>query len=258
MEAVTLNVKDIGAKVAMAVKSAAISLAHGMLTKHMRLDDQSRATAAGPVAKIEHAARLAAILPVQYGCVAARTVQSQPTAFPSGSLRYGIGLGTAPGVAANVVNYGVVPVTTAEDVAAGKRSKKHTPYIPVDCPLCKVALVGKDKRKHMSGEACSGFLLLVTKFVLKKKGRVPETRAQCGWIALQDPDWIKRVVAALKRENNGRSNITCGETGVVETNVSGGGGVALSSERVRPRTESLVSDRGDTRSRKSNGGDDVA
>jgi hypothetical protein len=169
MEAVTLNVKDIGAKVAMAVKSAAISLAHGMLTKHMRLDDQSRATAAGPVAKIEHAARLAAILPVQYGCVAARTVQSQPTAFPSGSLRYGIGLGTAPGVAANVVNYGVVPVTTAEDVAAGKRSKKHTPYIPVDCPLCKVALVGKDKRKHMSGEACSGFLLLVTKFVLKKK-----------------------------------------------------------------------------------------
>jgi hypothetical protein len=138
----------------------------------------------------------------------------------------------------------------------------------------------------MSGEACSGFLLLVTEFVLKKKGRVPETRAQCGWIALQDPDWIKRVVAALKRENNGRSSITCGETGVVETmvangkknvfpspanctgaeisdwdlrtNVSGGGGVALSSERVRPSTESLVSDRGDTRFRKSNGGDDVA
>jgi hypothetical protein len=132
---------------------------------------------------------------------------------------------------------------------------------------------------------CVGFSLLVNYFALKKKGGVPETRVQCEWIALQDPAWINIVIVALKREKSGKSSVTCDMTAVIEkkqngkefmlqpqaklsgaailewdkrTNVSGSVALELSSERVRPRTESCASDMGDTRSSRSNGVDDVA
>lgn len=282
MEGVTLDVKDMGTKEAGTVKFAAVALAHGMLTKHTRLNDLNRARAAGPGYEREHAARLAAILPIQSDLVAEQTVRSTSTAFPAGSLSNGIGLGTAQGVTANAVNYSVVMPATTEQAIAGKKKKKRAPYVAIYCPLCEVTLIGEDKKKHLSGESGCGFMLLVAKFALKKVNLVPETRAQCGWIALQGATWIKNVVAALKREKSGRSKVAFNEYAVTETMAAGGrkkelgaaktfkaaaiqqwdrdtninknGAVALPEERVRQRSESQSSQRGDTRAARSEAG----
>lgn len=148
-------------------------------------------------------------------------MRSLPIVFSAGSWKNGVGLGTAQGVAANAVNYDVVLPATAEQVTAGKQRKPRKPYMPVDCPLCKVTLVGEDKRKHLASEAGCGFKLLVAKFALKKVNKVPETPAQCGWIALQDASWAKKVIAALKWGNKGKSNITHNKGAVTETMLDG-------------------------------------
>jgi hypothetical protein len=279
LAAVTLQCVDMGAKEARIVRAAAIGLAKGMVIKHTRIADQHIANAAGPIRQREHASRVAAVMQTaQPSLEESQTAQSQPTHFPGGSIANGIPLGMAASVPACLVNHEVIAPPTAQEVAAGKQKKKSAPKLSVNCPLCNMTLTGHTKLKNDHATGRCGFGLLVAKFKLSKVHGVSKTRAQCGWIALQDSTWLKKVVGALKREKKGTSKVSNENNTVTETlnaggfkdfgcqrklkaadickwdlvtNVNSDCAVAVSLDRVRQRTESLASNRGDTRSGRS-------
>jgi hypothetical protein len=122
--------------------------------------------------------------------------------------------------------------------------------------------------------------LVVANFELKRLHGFSKIRSHCGWIAAQDSGWVEKVIDALKRRRENKSKVSRDKNTVTETSNGDGtqvwpaikvsvsnqsnlrewdrlttvninGAVAVSPNRIRERTESFASDRGDTRSSRS-------